>query len=196
MRNKLHPADRYALAKIPQATSFSAFFRASPTVSRTVHKPTLGEARAAARELERELGRWGRRACVYAILPTRESIPVPESYEEMTMSEQTTIQADDTAIVTPPADAPSPAQEQPAVGPGPSSKKKAAKPATPSAPKPTKTAKAAAPEPAPQVTKVSVNSVLTEAFAKNIKLPIADALALCKAAGVPTTAGTAGARAL
>jgi hypothetical protein len=68
---KLHPADVWTRERIARAVSYTAVFVRSPlnggNVIRRAH--SLAQAFAIADALTAEHGRWGRRACVYAIDP-------------------------------------------------------------------------------------------------------------------------------
>ena len=68
---KLHPADVWTRERIARAVAYTAVFVRSPlnggNVIRRAH--SLAQAFAIADALNAEHGRWGRRACVYAIDP-------------------------------------------------------------------------------------------------------------------------------
>jgi hypothetical protein len=68
---KLHPADVWTRERIARAVRYTAVFVRSPldggNVIRRAHSLALAFALADA--LTAEHGRWGRRACVYAIDP-------------------------------------------------------------------------------------------------------------------------------
>jgi hypothetical protein len=68
---KLHPADVWTRERIARAVSYTAVFVRSPlnggNVIRRAH--SLAQAFAFADALTAEHGRWGPRACVYAIDP-------------------------------------------------------------------------------------------------------------------------------
>jgi len=68
---KLHPADVWTRERIARATAFTAVFVRSPLNGGNVieHAATLAEAFALADALNARHGRYGRRACVYAIDP-------------------------------------------------------------------------------------------------------------------------------
>lgn len=66
---RLHPADVWTRARIARAVSFTAVFVRSPLNGGNIVRPalTLAQAFAIADELNATYGRFGRRACVYAI---------------------------------------------------------------------------------------------------------------------------------
>jgi hypothetical protein len=68
---KLHPADVWTRERIARAVAYTAVFVRSPlnggNVIRRAH--SLGQAFSLADALTAEHGRWGRRACVYAVDP-------------------------------------------------------------------------------------------------------------------------------
>jgi hypothetical protein len=68
---KLHPADVWTRERIARAVSYTAVFVRSPLNGGNVIRPalTLAQAFAIADELTAAHGRWGRRACVYAVDP-------------------------------------------------------------------------------------------------------------------------------
>lgn len=67
---KPHPSEIFDAKRLGAATGFSAHYRAGPASTTTVPCGSAEEALAKAEEMTRELGRFGRRACAYAIMPT------------------------------------------------------------------------------------------------------------------------------
>ena len=68
---RLHPADVWTRACIARAVAYTAVFVRSPLNGGNIVRPalTLAQAFAIADELNAAHGRYGRRACVYAIDP-------------------------------------------------------------------------------------------------------------------------------
>ena len=68
---KLHPADVWTRERIARAVAYTAVFVRSPLNGGNIVCPalTLAEAFTLADALNARYGRWGRRACVYAIDP-------------------------------------------------------------------------------------------------------------------------------
>jgi len=77
---KRHPADVRDDARIALAVSYTVFFRKSPSEKYWESAATLADARAVAARMTAEHGKFGRRAGVYAVMPDRSSIFVPDSY--------------------------------------------------------------------------------------------------------------------
>jgi hypothetical protein len=74
---KPHPADLHEAAEIARAIRFTAHFRKGPFEKYTIEAASLEQAREAAKQLDAEHGKLGRRAVVYAITPEGNSYPVP-----------------------------------------------------------------------------------------------------------------------
>ena len=71
---KPHPSELADARKIAGAVRFTAHLRLGPDETITEDHATAAEALAAAERLGRERGRYGRRACAYAV--TREGFTV------------------------------------------------------------------------------------------------------------------------
>lgn len=77
-----HKADIWTREQIARADSYSVFFLKGPGVRFREPAGTLVEAEAIAERMNREHGKYGRRACIYAVFEdgTR-PIPLGESYK-------------------------------------------------------------------------------------------------------------------
>lgn len=83
-KKKLHPADIADRENVAKAVEFTAYLRRGPFEKIVERAATLAEAAAMAAEIER--ANPGRTALVYAILPTRVSIPVPPDMREAALN--------------------------------------------------------------------------------------------------------------
>lgn len=83
-KKKLHPADIADRENVAKAVEFTAYLRRGPFDKIVERAATLAEAAAMAAEIER--AHPGRTALVYAILPTRVSIPVPPDMREAALN--------------------------------------------------------------------------------------------------------------
>ena len=79
---RVHPADVANLAAIGRATSFRTHFRKGPHEVWESTQASLALARAERDRINAEHGQFGRRCAIYAMIPGRAAILVPDSYQE------------------------------------------------------------------------------------------------------------------
>lgn len=78
---RVHPADLANEAAIGRATAFRTHFRKGPFEVWESTQTSLTLARAEAERMNAEHGQRGRRCAIYAMIPGRAAILVPDSYE-------------------------------------------------------------------------------------------------------------------